>query len=1012
MRETQFNKIYGTLNSTQKEAVDSIEGPVMVVAGPGTGKTSILTLRIANILRKTDTAADSILALTFTESGTFSMREKLKAIIGSAAYQVHIHTFHSFCNEVIQKYSEEFPRIIGSQGAGIYDQVKILENIFREHSFKILKPYGNIFYYVRPVLNAISDIKRENISSARFKKIVKAEQKFVKETQNEFISKGKTSSRGKGEIEKLIRMSQKNEELARVYAMYEKNMARNKLYDYDDMLLEVISALERGKNLLLMLQEEYQYILADEHQDANNSQNRLLELLVSYHDNPNLFIVGDEKQAIYRFQGASLENFLYFKKKYPDAKLVALKDNYRSSQVILDAAHGVIGHNNVPDYALDFNLRMKLEGRVKYPETEIKLREFKSFDSETSYVAESIVKDLKNGVRPDQIAVLYRDNSDALLVTKELDNRNIPYVIFSNEDAISDEDIKNFVSLLKAVDNPDDERALSRSLHSNFLDVNYADIWKVISCSSRNKMSLIDAMRRAGSMKALDIENPLKLAKLADKILGWCKSVKNDSIVKSVERMMWESGFIDYIIAHSRSAEKLQKVDMIIGEIGRLQQIHKTYTLSDFLKYIELLETHGLKIESYSRRPCYFAVKLMTAHKSKGMEFDSVYIIRATDKHWGNKRVRSIFSLPIYAKLGSELNDIEDERRLFYVALTRAKKYLNITYSVVGSDGREQLPSQFVEELDKSLVNKTDTDIFESNYSNAEKWGLKNTASKSAISSQGLNDGRYIVDLFQEEGLSVTALNNYLDCPWKYFFNNLVRLPSVPERHQLYGSAIHAALKIYFDALKSGEQASKHKLVHHFEKKLINQPLSEIDFKEMLERGRKALSGYHDEYKNTWPRNIINEFNISGVYVGLSGGKTLLLKGRLDKVEILGGDEVNVVDYKTGKPKSRSEILGKTKNSKGDIKRQLDFYRLLLDNYEKGKYLMVRGEIDFIEPGASGKYRKERFEIDGNDSLDILKEVVKVGNEIMNLDFIGKTCSERKCEWCEMGKILKLNKNH
>src|SRR3989344_7087631 len=134
MRETQFNKIYGTLNSTQKEAVDSIEGPVMVVAGPGTGKTSILTLRIANILRKTDTAADNILALTFTESGTFSMREKLKAIIGSAAYQVHIHTFHSFCNEVIQKYSEEFPRIIGSQGAGIYDQVKILENIFREHS--------------------------------------------------------------------------------------------------------------------------------------------------------------------------------------------------------------------------------------------------------------------------------------------------------------------------------------------------------------------------------------------------------------------------------------------------------------------------------------------------------------------------------------------------------------------------------------------------------------------------------------------------------------------------------------------------------------------------------------------------------------------------------------------------------------------------------------------------------------------------------------------------------------
>ena len=310
----KFEIEYKKLNKAQKEAVDSIEGPVMVIAGPGTGKTSILTLRIANILKKTDATPDSVLALTFTKSGAYSMRKKLADIIGSSAYKVGIFTFHSFCEDIIKNYPEEFPRIIGANSITDIDQIKILEKIIDDTKLEILKPYGDVYHYVRPIISEIDNYKKENVGPEDLENILKKQEKEFKGLDDLYHDKGKYKGEMKGKYKDLLKSIEKNKELQKIYTKYEKALEKERLYDYQDMILEVIKAMESNKDLLLTLQEKYQYVLADEHQDANNSQNKILELISGFHNDPNIFIVGDEKQAIFRFQGASLENFLYFKK--------------------------------------------------------------------------------------------------------------------------------------------------------------------------------------------------------------------------------------------------------------------------------------------------------------------------------------------------------------------------------------------------------------------------------------------------------------------------------------------------------------------------------------------------------------------------------------------------------------------------------------------------------------------------------------------------------------------------
>jgi len=328
-----------------------------------------------------------------------------------------------------------------------------------------------------------------------------------------------------------------------------------------------------------------------------------------------------------------------------------------------------------------------------------------------------------------------------------------------------------------------------------------------------------------------------------------------------------------------------------------------------------------------------------------------------------------------------------DERRLFYVALTRARKGVTITYSKISDTGREQLPSQFITEIKKDLIEELEPEKFEKDLEE-KKSILFQTAKKEE--NEKINK-EFVKNILEKNGLSVTALNNYLECPWNYFYSNLLRLPKAKNKHMMYGTAIHYALRDFFSQLKDRE-IPKENLLQSFEFYLNKEPL-EQDFQEVLEKGKKALSGYYDKYYKTWPRNVLTEYEIKGVDVGLG----VHLTGKLDKIEFIDGDRVNVVDYKTRQPLSKNEI------EKRGYKRQLVFYQLLLD---QTKYKMISGELDFIEPNERGSYKKEKFIITEEDLKELKETIARVIDEILNLKFWDKLCGQKECQYCRLREIM------
>ncbi len=995
---SKFKTYYDKLNPEQRKAVDAIEGPVMVIAGPGTGKTQVLGLRIANILRKTDTPPDGILALTFTESGVYSMRGRLVEIIGADAYRVNIFTFHSFCNEVIRSYPDFFPRVVGGNTASEVEQIQILEEIIDNSNFDKIKPFGNPIFYIKPILSVIRELKRENIGVSDFKKSILD---YEKRNRPETSSSLKRKSIEDEDSEHL----RKNRELCEVYERYEKALHERSLYDYEDMILEVVRALGKNKKLLAELQEQYLYILADEHQDANRAQNRILELLLGFHKSPNIFIVGDEKQAIFRFQGASLENFLYFKEIYPDALILTLEKNYRSPQGILDASHSLIEKNSVNDPMLRRRLVSVSDPISNNPK--IFLREFSKPIFEESFIAEDISKKIKSGIKPSSIGVFYRDNNDVFSIANALQKKGVPFEIYSGQRLFLDENIRKILSLLRAIDRFGDDELLAETLFIDFLNIDILDVFKVLEYCRRKKISLHDCLRSPKILEKINLEDQKNILSFYELLKDLSRKADNQNLMDFLENLIERSGYIKFALSNKNSWEELNKLEAFFGQARKLAQNHKDAKLSDFVSFLNLLKRYDvfLKVpDSYG--PKKEAVNLMTAHSAKGLEFDYVYITGLFDGHWGHRKRRKNFNLPIdvFLEVG-----LEDERRLFYVALTRAKREIFLSFSREDQNQKLRLPSQFISEINPKLVKEIKTASLESEF--LKKVVLKKPVKKPA-ENDIFKDEVFLANMFFDQGLSVSALNNYLECPWKYFFENLLRLPKAPNKNQMYGTAVHLAFEEFFKRYRNNEKPNSKDLIVFFENALRRQPLDKNDYEDALKKGRKSLSAYYDFYKNSWPKNIKTEFTINGVILGevKIGGKKreLVLRGKLDKLEFIGVSdrEVNVVDYKTSKPKSRNDILGKTKHSSGNLYRQLVFYKLLLNQFADGRYKMVSGEIDFIEPNQTGRFKKEKFFIGDNEVEDLVSLAKEKATEIATLSFWDKTCSDSHCKYCLLKKSV------
>ncbi len=985
-----FENEYNRLNTAQKRAVDTIEGPVMVIAGPGTGKTQILTLRIANILKRTQASPENILALTFTESGVSGMRKRLAELIGSEAYQVTITTFHSFANDIIKKYPEYFPNIIGSDAITEVEQITILQDIIENTKLELLKPYGDVFLYVKDISHAIKSLKREGMSPEEFTLVVNEEIKQFEQIEDLVHEKGVHKGKMKGKYVTYKKQIDKNKELASVYVLYQESLREKRGYDFEDMIVEVLRALRKEAELLLILQEQYQYILVDEHQDTNNAQNKILALLLNFHDNPNIFVVGDEKQAVYRFQGASLENFYYFTHLYPAAEVVNLSENYRSTQRILDSAHSIIPKEE------------KLKAALEKKDHPISLVSLPSLSSEMFYVTDEIQKLLAEGTIPSEIAVLYRNNKDAYGIIPLLDAKQVPYRVESDKSIFEESIAKKILILLEAIEHFGNDEKVARALHLDLFGVTALDAYKIIHAKGyKRKKGLCDMLRDKKELSVLSLEDQGAVEAWYKQMSVWAKEVKNIDAVTFFGELIHASGIVAEAI-RANIEYTLSIVDRLYDEIKSLSLKKDGVMLSDFLDYVDTVKKHNLLIKQGQTQSDPTKIRLMTAHRSKGLEFEHVFIINAYEGHFGGRRhVDRLKLLPrVYKLLDIDQGILEedsdaDERRLFYVALTRAKKSVVITYSKKLADGKELLPSKFATDIQESLIERKDI-------SEPIK-GVDLMQSFSRMPVRKTISNEFVREVFLKQGLSVTALNNYLKSPWQYFYQNLIRIPSVPNKHQAYGISVHSALQYLFTAIKREEEVSKEMLIDKFRYYLGEQLMTDSDQKETQKKGEKSLSEWFDGYSETWNTDTQSEFMIRGVLLT----PEIRLTGKLDKLEFLGSQEVNVVDYKTGKPKTKNDILGNTKTSDGNYYRQLVFYKLLLQLFKEGKYNMVSGEIDFIEPDNKGGLHKEKFEIPNEDVEDLKETILRVSDEIMNLSFWNIPCDPEKCDYCDLVDIVK-----
>ncbi len=997
-----FDALYEKLNAEQKKAVDAIEGPVTVIAGPGTGKTHILTLRIANILRQTDTTPDGILALTFTESAVYSVRRRLVEIIGPSAYRVNIHTFHGFCNEVIRKYPEAFDRIIGSSNISEIDQIKIMEKLVRETTLLALKPFGDPLYYVRPSLKSIRDLKREDYAPADLLKFITEQEQEFESIEDLYHDSGRYKGKMKGKYADVEKKIERNKELLVLYEKYEATLKEQRLYDYEDMILETVRALEKNEDLLLRLEEQYLYILADEHQDANRAQNRLLELLSSFHENPNLFVVGDGKQAIFRFQGASLDNFLYFKKRYHSALVVNLRENYRSSQYILDGAHSLISKSA----GFDETMGIALSSSRKEAGDRYGVYSFKNEEEEYRFIAESITEKLAGGKDPREIAVLYRNNGDVFPLIDVFERRGIPYAIFSDQDILGDEDIAKIVLLMRVVLDLLNAELLAEVLFIDFWNLPLLDVYRVLNIRSQTKKILFECLGSPHLLSRAGVpETSLTaLLDLHRKLASWSALARNKSAPDAAEILIRESGFLASILRGEGSVERLHKVDVFFKEIKMLAANNPGAKLADFIQTINLYVNYKIPMNARGGGTFIHGVQLMTAHRSKGLEFEIVYIIGAVDGHWGNQRSGGHFLLPTNSRAdGAD----DDERRLFYVALTRAKQKVILTYAEEKAGGKRMLPAQFIEEIDEEYREQTAT--VESAIS-AEAGHIEEQFTERKNKHIRIDEKEYLNKLFLDQGFAVTHLNNFLDCPWRYFFDNLIRIQKAPSRYQYYGIAVHAALRHFFNAWKEGNVLSKEELFLLYEREIAAVPLEEGARDEFLRKGKNALGGYYDTNHLLFVTPLWNEKNIAGVFIDVTGSdgeeKRLLLRGVIDKAELCGDREVHVVDYKTGKPKSRNVIEGKTKSSIGKELRQLKFYKLLVDAYEPETFKVISGEIDFVEPDKKGNYHREKFLLSDEDVAGLKEEIQSVAKNILDLSFWNECCKKRDCSHCSLADAM------
>ena len=1035
MTETLQNKFlseYQKLNEQQRQAVDTIEGPVMVIAGAGTGKTQTITLRIGKILSTTQVNPNNILCLTFTENAALNMRSRLLSIIGPSAYGVRISTFHGFCNSVIRDNPEKF--LFSQKESTAIDDVKqiqivrsLIDNLPPTSSFKNI---NSAYFFQKDIIRSIQNLKRENITPDKFEELINFSTDFAKIATpsidalstirasknaapqitsiiqnllttdinilyqariNYFLTlfdQGQiTLSQLKQEIKDFIVKTQnsldKQADLLIVYRGYQQELLNQNLFDFEDMILWVVNAFKTDKNLLADYQEKFQYLLVDEFQDTNSAQMDILNLLTQSQENPNIFVVGDDDQSIFRFQGAAIENIYTFYQRYKDQiKVIALKNNYRSHRLILQSSDDVIKNNQTRISNFIANLDKSLIATKDFDPDPINLFVANSDTEENFYIANRVKQLIDNGTKPSEIALLFRNNSDVQGIIPFLNNFKIRFLRTDSINILDNLYIQQLLDLFRYLDNPTDDVLLGKILSFRFLKIKALDLYHLFHFSRKNNLPLSEIIAAPDKLKDFDItkNTQTKLVNFVKRVARIQKDKNNLPLPEIFLKVIRKFKYLEYLLDHS-DVTLLKQVDRLYSHLKTSLSVEKI-DLHQWVTNLATLIDNEISINSLPLvDDLDNSIRLMTVHKSKGLEFEHVFLIKVLSGKWDSSVSRTNIKLPlgiIKTEIASAVlgKDIEEDRRLFYVALTRAKNQIYISYTKFNDSGREQLPSVFINEIDPSMIQKVSSSL------NTEAPALENLFTPKNPQINSLDLHGYLQNyLTTQYKFNITHLNSYLKCPLCFFFKTILKLPDQKGLSASFGTSVHAALSYLFNIYKDQNiLIPLEKFLFVFEDNLKKQNISNSDFNLLITKGRPVLTDYYQHYQNDFNGHCFTEHDFKFYNARLGD---IPLTGKIDKIELLDGKNVNVVDFKTGKPDSKYKEL----SQEGDYFRQLVFYKLLCQHSVGFPYHVQSGTIDFIEKDNRGNFKKIDFQITDDHVAQLSKLITDTYQKILNLEF-------------------------
>jgi len=1041
--KAQFQKIYDELNPQQRIAVDTIDGPVMVIAGPGTGKTQILAARIGKILLETDVLPENLLCLTFTDAGAVAMRSRLQKFIGADAYKVNIHTFHSFCNEIIQDNLYLFEKNSLEPISDLETIQYLNELIDRFPKGHLLKRYrGDVYYEINNLKNLFSAMKKEGWT-ADF--ISQQTHEYLEKIKNDKTNKNfiyQTSSKGKYEKgnfkpEYYDEVERMNKLLAAAgeFEHYQQMMKNKNRYDFDDMINWIIEVFETTKNVLLNYQEKYHYILVDEYQDTSTTQNRLVQLLIEYWDEPNIFVVGDDDQSIFRFQGANVENMKAIARRYMPALVkVVLTANYRSTQSLLNISGSLIENNEerlINDREIGELNKNLVSGNKKYeqlPNQPPQIFAYNSMFEEMLGITQKIEQLVKEGTAPASIAVLYRENRYGEELAKFLRLKNLPFYSKRSINLFEDAFINKILQILHYLNAEQDapyggDELLFEIMHYDFYQIPPIEIAK-LSVEANNKKyageqtSLRKLLYDKSHTPAKDLfdkgqHDGLKaLSKILENLIA---AVPNVSLQQLFSQIINEAGVLPYIMNSGQKISLMQRLTALFNFIKAETAGNPLLTLSGLMNILSLMKKEKISLSMTQQLGQNNGVNLLTLHGSKGLEFEHVFIAGITADVWENKKNRSttyklpdnIFSLVNTEEHSSTVNKKEEElRRLFYVGITRAETHLYLSYPLYKNDGKNLEPSMFLAEItDKhpEIITQSVSFTAEEIY---EFQALQLSEQTPQIEPA---EEEFVSALLEKFSMNVTALNNYLKCPLQFYYQNLIRIPSGKSEATEFGSAVHYALEKLFRKM----QDSRNEIFPPKEDVLADfgwylqkhrENFTKEAFERRMEYGYEVLNHYYNKYVNTWNKVVAVERSIRGVLVN-----GIPLKGKLDKIEF-NGNRVNVVDYKTGdfeKAKDKLKAPHDKDPNGGDYWRQAVFYKLLVDNYKLKEWQVESTEFDFIEPDKNKMYHKQKIAFTPQDLEKVVQQLTETWQKIQNREFY-TGCGKPECHWCNFVKDNKL----